>query len=234
MRKGFTLIELLVVIAIIAILAAILFPVFGRARENARRSACQSNLKQIGLGIMQYSQDYDEMMLAVSRGANPPRWHDNVQPYIKSTQLFSCPSNSGTGKISGGTNSVFPNGVPNHYIGNGRKDAGSWNMGRPMDAVDRDGNPIATALASFQSPARVIVVKEYTGTGTNPNLSSVSASGMFTFQSHLGTTNFLFADGHVKAMKPAATYRDGVNMWCVSETGYDNGLRDTLQATELQ
>src|SRR3954470_18379090 len=89
--QAFTLIELLVVIAIIAILAAILFPVFGRARENARRSSCQSNLKQIGLGIMQYTQDYDERM--------PPRRTTNqtesfrtlVFPYIKSTQLFVCP-----------------------------------------------------------------------------------------------------------------------------------------------
>jgi prepilin-type N-terminal cleavage/methylation domain-containing protein len=61
-QRGFTLIELLVVIGIISVLAAILFPVFGRARENARRSSCKSNLKQIGLGIMQYTQDYDEMM----------------------------------------------------------------------------------------------------------------------------------------------------------------------------
>src|ERR1051325_7590284 len=60
--RGFTLIELLVVIAIIAILAAILFPVFGRARENARRSSCQSNLKQIGLGLLQYEQDFDESL----------------------------------------------------------------------------------------------------------------------------------------------------------------------------
>jgi prepilin-type N-terminal cleavage/methylation domain-containing protein len=59
-RKGFTLIELLIVIEIIAILAAVLFPVFGRARENARRSSCQSNLKQIGMGLLQYTQDYDE------------------------------------------------------------------------------------------------------------------------------------------------------------------------------
>jgi prepilin-type N-terminal cleavage/methylation domain-containing protein len=63
-HSAFTLIELLVVIAIIAMLAAILFPVFGRARENARRSSCQSNLKQIGLGIMQYTQDYDERLPA--------------------------------------------------------------------------------------------------------------------------------------------------------------------------
>src|SRR5690606_6779733 len=63
-KRGFTLIELLVVIAIIAILAAILFPVFARARENARRASCQSNLKQIGLGLMQYTQDYDERLPA--------------------------------------------------------------------------------------------------------------------------------------------------------------------------
>src|SRR5687768_12296631 len=92
-QSGFTLIELLVVIAIIAILASILFPVFARARENARRSSCQSNLKQIGLGIMQYTQDYDEKMPAVSWGSGL-RWHEVVQPYVKSTQLLRCPSNS--------------------------------------------------------------------------------------------------------------------------------------------
>ncbi|RYG54847.1 DUF1559 domain-containing protein, partial [bacterium] len=99
-RRAFTLIELLVVIAIIAILAAILFPVFGRARENARRSSCQSNLKQIGLGIMQYTQDYDEnfplsLSLSNSVTSNPPvGWADSIQPYLKSTQIYQCPSDS--------------------------------------------------------------------------------------------------------------------------------------------
>lgn len=94
--SGFTLIELLVVIAIIAILAAILFPVFGRARENARRSSCQSNLKQIGLGIVQYTQDYDEGYPQMYAGgwAGTYRWMDSVQPYIKSTQVFDCPSDA--------------------------------------------------------------------------------------------------------------------------------------------
>ncbi len=95
--KGFTLIELLVVIAIIAILAAILFPVFARARENARRASCSSNLKQIGLGILQYSQDYDEQWVPKdfwwNGSGQVPSWRQNVQPYVKSTQLFSCPSN---------------------------------------------------------------------------------------------------------------------------------------------
>src|ERR671917_195604 len=94
--RGFTLIELLIVIAIIAILASILFPVFARARENARRSSCMSNLKQIGLGIMQYTQDYDEAYPQIYAGgwAGTYRWTDSVQPYIKSTQVFNCPSDA--------------------------------------------------------------------------------------------------------------------------------------------
>ena len=102
-RTGFTLIELLVVIAIIAILAAILFPVFARARENARRASCQSNLKQIGLGMIQYVQDYDEKIApsevynytdttAVGVGTDTYKWMDAIFPYVKSEQIFNCPS----------------------------------------------------------------------------------------------------------------------------------------------
>src|ERR1044072_5575796 len=97
-KRGFTLIELLVVIAIIAILASILFPVFGRARENARRSSCQSDLKQLGLGVSQYNQDYDGPfpMAAVvppwdSNGENK-NWPITLSPYLKSLQVFMCPS----------------------------------------------------------------------------------------------------------------------------------------------
>ena len=104
-KSAFTLIELLVVIAIIAILAAILFPVFARARENARRSSCQSNLKQIGLGLLQYVQDYNENMVfdrsqqdgnvrQSDQSYNGYLWMDAVFPYVKSEQLFNCPSQS--------------------------------------------------------------------------------------------------------------------------------------------
>jgi prepilin-type N-terminal cleavage/methylation domain-containing protein/prepilin-type processing-associated H-X9-DG protein len=105
-RKGFTLIELLVVIAIIAILAAILFPVFARARENARKTTCLSNLKQIGSGLLMYIQDYDESLPTgcsywwapggggSSSRTDPQIWSDLLQPYCKNTQMFTCPSDS--------------------------------------------------------------------------------------------------------------------------------------------
>jgi len=106
MRRGFTLIELLVVIAIIAILAAILFPVFAKAREKARQSSCLSNTKQIALADLQYAQDYDEMMapawtnvatgtpgaLCPSDGAYRLIRNQLIMPYMKNTQVFLCPS----------------------------------------------------------------------------------------------------------------------------------------------
>lgn len=101
-QKGFTLIELLVVIAIIAILAAILFPVFGRARENAKRSSCQSNMKQFGLAIMQYTQDFDEKYpngLPGSLGGTRTSftgsgWAGQIYPYVKVKSIYKCPSNT--------------------------------------------------------------------------------------------------------------------------------------------
>jgi len=102
--RAFTLIELLVVIAIIAILAAILFPVFAQARESARKASCQSNLKQIATGLTMYTQDYDELLCPDrinGAGAADPLWrtgvwYNLVQPYVKNTQLFKCPSVTAT------------------------------------------------------------------------------------------------------------------------------------------
>ena len=94
--KGFTLIELLVVIAIIAILAAILFPVFAKVREKARQTACLSNLKQIGLGITQYVQDNDEMTPnGTDQYARCSGWAWQIYPYVKSVGAFKCPDDSG-------------------------------------------------------------------------------------------------------------------------------------------
>ena len=91
---AFTLIELLVVIAIIAILAAILFPVFAKAREKARTSSCSSNVKQLMLAVLQYVQDYDEVFIwgGQNGGTAGTRWHSIIDPYIKNSQMLICPS----------------------------------------------------------------------------------------------------------------------------------------------
>ena len=94
-NAGFTLIELLVVIAIIAILAAILFPVFARAREKARQSSCLSNVKQITMGFMMYLQDYDEKFMRHCWCVGSTCWMYGVQPYAKNWAMFDCPSKPG-------------------------------------------------------------------------------------------------------------------------------------------
>lgn len=97
-RQGFTLIELLVVIAIIAILSAILFPVFSRVREQARATSCRSNVYQLGRGFLMYAQDYDELLLAEPYAGNPHQTLVAVtQPYTKNIELFYCPSAPGVG-----------------------------------------------------------------------------------------------------------------------------------------
>lgn len=212
-KKGFTLIELLVVIAIIAILAAILFPVFARARENARRASCQSNLKQIGLGVLQYTQDYDEKYPSrymnytpANSTTNGVAWREAIQPYVKSTQLFACPSNTGN------SDKTWPQFViPRSYSINGSEDTNSTGGNAP---AGDDGR--SASLASISSSAQCILVGE-----SNPKWQwpeyNITDNGSPFVPGHLGNVNFLFCDGHVKALKPTATIR-GANMWTIQDT----------------
>jgi prepilin-type N-terminal cleavage/methylation domain-containing protein len=205
-RAGFTLIELLVVIAIIAILAAILFPVFARARENARRASCQSNLKQIGLGFMQYSQDYDERMpaAAISYGSgnnvpfpsNPSAsgathlWWHMVFPYVKSTQIYICPSTTTTWN-----GNYYPTGAGlyayNQHLSNLSLAAIPQVAITPMIG---DSTYYLMDPDHQCSSGHTTTINPWCTDSTGDNSDAPEAR-------HLETTVIGYADGHVKALK---------------------------------
>jgi prepilin-type N-terminal cleavage/methylation domain-containing protein/prepilin-type processing-associated H-X9-DG protein len=208
---GFTLIELLVVIAIIAILAAILFPVFAQAREKARQTTCLNNEKQIGLGILQYIQDYDEKLpipgwnniTAPDNTASCYSWRWAVQPYIKNAGVTICPTYERPEEplwSPCGTNSM------DWRIGVRRSYAGIHSWAHPDFA--RNGRKIA----EIPRPAGLIMVMESRyeypdlGTWTLNWTSDWITKGKGAYTSHQGKSNWLFYDGHVKALNPCATF----------------------------
>ena len=167
--SGFTLIELLVVIAIIAILAAILFPVFAQAREQARKTSCLSNAKQWGLGILMYIQDYDEAMVQSENYGAPllradgshyreyQPWPALVQPYVKNKQMGICPDNKEISFITGGLNRELlycSYGLNYGYLGNfaGNDPFGQGYLWTPVTlaAINRPANTVM--LADCQDP----------------------------------------------------------------------------------
>ena len=220
-KRAFTLIELLVVIAIIAILAAILFPVFARARENARRSSCMSNLKQIGLGVMMYVQDYDEKYPLYEFINVAPSsylfWTDTIQPYTKSTQVLICPSGSAAsmnsvlyGNYGASSNIINGGGVGMATITSPAStymilDTGQWTI-NPSQLKDTaygvyiPGTGNLIGLTSSACPN----VYGYTGGYYNP-LSTDCMSGR-----HLGGVNMAFADGHVKWLSTGTVYAEAL------------------------
>ncbi|MBC8135919.1 MAG: DUF1559 domain-containing protein [Fibrella sp.] len=258
--RAFTLIELLVVIAIIAILAAILFPVFAQAREKARQTSCLSNEKQLGLGVLQYVQDYDEMFPAASN-VWVDSWSITTQPYVKTYAVFRCPSDSELElrpaliPWAGVSISYGANMNNNGYAFGSFKALGPFGLGNESTGF---WHIPSLTLADIKQPASgVMLAEKHNGDsralGGDGNASNYSCG--FTEASWVGNidgttpsripdgtraaakypngpngavssrhsemANFLFCDGHAKAMKPASTNpnpgaRPQDNMWNVT------------------
>jgi len=201
-KRGFTLIELLVVIAIISILASILFPVFARARENARKAACQSNLKQIGLAVQMYLQDYDETYpfarnwyvattphepVATAQDPYPGYWFSILQPYVKNYQMFICPTAGPITKPSSG--------ALNFSGGYG------WNISGTMSpaAANSEGKRIGHGFGAYAG-------FEGTPTGNRLNMASIqepSQTILVTDPASNGyTSNGIYAVGYAQSYIP--------------------------------
>ena len=229
-KRAFTLIELLVVIAIIAILAAILFPVFARARENARRASCQSNCKQIGLGMMQYLQDYDEKypinMYGGYTSASPQTqndtnmpgakfnsynssgasfgkfitWMDCIHPYVKSMQIYVCPSSTDATVSSYG------------YSGTVGGSTADWATG---GAIANDTPIAASAIAQTSNTLLLMDWNSPYHAGIHPatyNAWRNDPAQKARVNPHLEGTNVIFADGHVKWQKSNSSIFEPLNM----------------------
>ncbi len=214
-RKGFTLIELLVVIAIIAILAAILFPVFAQARETARKTVCLSNLKQCGLAMLMYAQDYDEHTVPWHAGnagdpwnpvANPAEPHDAenfdmaydrlIQPYAKNGEISRCPSD-----ITPGTDKFPPNsgGVAARSYNIVGNMGGNWCPSTPPRKLAAVPRPTQTIYLNERDNCAAAI--DAWGADPHPawNWCAINDAESEMAWRHNKQANYLFVDGHAKS-----------------------------------
>lgn len=187
-KRAFTLIELLVVIVIISLLAAILFPVFSRARENARRTSCLSNLKQLSLGVLQYQQDFDERFVPTGNNLGTPQdgWAVSLQPYVKSVALYQCPSEFRR-----------PPANPNPY--NANHDYTDYYYNSNLDYAS-GGASIGIPISALKSPANTILHGDGLGNVANYGGSKEILNGSTTALEprHMEGNTYSFCDGHAK------------------------------------
>jgi len=257
--SGFTLIELLVVIAIIAILAAILFPVFAQAREQARKTSCLSNFKQVGLATMMYMQDYDGVWPIWWNGSDQGKvevsgegrcWGGVIDPYTKNSQIRKCPSDP----------NKTPDGYPDHLDARNQMAGAVQTMTSNRNIQYDDNKPSASSgvkpamsEAEITNVASTVAIHEaigadegrttpiqdsYTGWwGANPQL--------YGDTHHQGGGNFVFFDGHAKWLRPNAVEPcppsdgwgvspgpDGVVYNLVANPGHTSGLEPRFRGRQ--
>ena len=193
-RDGFTMIELLVVMSILAVLAAILFPVFAGAREKARGATCMSNLRQIGIALESYSQDYDESlpyhMMCLDEQGTYQNWLGTLSPYSRSTGIYNCPSNP-DGKYTG------PDAVALSYVYN--RDLNGACLASVSDTAGvisaLDGLQVSCSFAGGDT------FRDTDGMAYSEDPNSGEGAHETIFARHNGGGNCLFLDGHTKWLR---------------------------------